>query len=229
MTLHMPQPGLHLLLGDGHISFGTQADNRSLSDIAEPDNKKPKHFNNRTDLVNDNEITVLYGLKFMQIIVNGETCYFSKKEKYMRSVHFVDMNKAGFELKIGTDRFAEVTIKKMTVEEYDVEPDTIPINNEIRGANVIINKDAKSSFEDCISLLEPKLQEEIKNLTAEREKLGVFKGKQKKEIDAQIEPKSKEVAQIQSRIDSAVGATKNKITPLQNRIDAINDELTKPR
>ncbi|MCL2189757.1 MAG: hypothetical protein FWC16_10715 [Defluviitaleaceae bacterium] len=162
MTLLMPQPGLHLLLGEGHISFGTQADNRSLSDIIEPDNKKPKHYYNRTSLDKDNEITVLYGLKFMQIIINGKTCYFSKKEKYMRAPLFANMNKAGFELKIGTDKFAEVVIKKMTVEEYDTEPNAIPITNEILSANVIISKGVKATFEDCIVLLSPMLQEEIK-------------------------------------------------------------------
>jgi hypothetical protein len=162
MTLHMPQPGLHLLLGEGHISFGTQADNRSLSDIAEPDNKKPKHFNNRTDLVKDNEITVLYGLKFMQIIINGEMRYFSHKEKYMRSGIFASMNKAGFEIKIGTDKFSEAVIRKMTVEEYDVEPDVMPFNNEILGASINISKGVKAIFEECISLLAPSLQEEVR-------------------------------------------------------------------
>ena len=161
MTLNMPLPGLHLLLGEGHISFGTMADNRSLSDIAESDKKRPKHFNNRISLAEDNEITILYGLKFMQIIVNDETRYFSKKEKYMRSKLFADMNEAGFELSISTDKFAEATLKKMTVEEYDTEPDTVPINNEITSTNFNISKGVKASFEECISLLAPMLQEEI--------------------------------------------------------------------
>ncbi|MCL2445558.1 MAG: hypothetical protein FWD06_02175 [Oscillospiraceae bacterium] len=161
MTVHMPQPALHLLLGEGHLSFGTQSDNRSISDIVEPD-RKPKHFNNHTDLAKDNEITVLYGLKFMQIIVNGETRYFSKREKYMRSDIFADMNKAGFELKIGTDKFAELMIKNMTVEEYDVEPDAVPINNEIDETRLyFIRKGVKAGFEECISLLAPALQAEI--------------------------------------------------------------------
>jgi len=158
----MPQPSLHLLLGEGHISFGTMSDNRSRSDIVEPDNKKLMCFDNRTDLSKDIEITVLYGLKFMQIIIDGETRFFSKKEKYMRSGLFADMNKAGFELSIGTDKFAEIIIKKMTVEEYDVEPDAIPINNEIGKARLhFIRKGIKASFEECISLLAPALQEEI--------------------------------------------------------------------
>jgi len=158
----MPQPGLHLLLGEGHISFGTMSDNRSLGDIVEPDNKKPKHFNNRTNLVNDIEITVLYGLKFMQIVIDGETRYFSKKEKYMRSGLLADMNKAGLALRLGTDKFAEVILKHMTVEEYDVEPDAIPINNEIGESRLyFIRKGVKASFEACISLLAPALQEEI--------------------------------------------------------------------
>ena len=162
MTLHMPQPGLHLLLGEGHISFGTMSDNRSLSDIAEPDNKKPKSFDNRTDLPKDIEITVLYGLKFMQIVIDGETRFFSKKEKYMRSGLFADMNKAGFELRLSTDKFAEVLIKNMTVEEYDFEPDAIPINNEIGEARLyFIRKGVKASFEACISLLASVLREEI--------------------------------------------------------------------
>ena len=161
MTINMPQPGLHLLLGEGHISFGTMSDNRSLGDIVEPDNK-PKYFNNRTDLSKDIEITILYGLKFMQIVMDGETRFYSKKEKYMRSGLFTDMNNAGFELRLGTDKFAEVIIKNMTVEEYDVEPDAIPINNEISEARLYyIRKGVKASLEECISLLASALQEEI--------------------------------------------------------------------
>jgi hypothetical protein len=162
MTINMPQPGLHLLLGEGHLSFGTQSDNRSISDIVEPDSKKPKHFNNRTDLSKDIDITVLYGLKFMQIVIDGETRFFSKKEKYMRSKLFADMNKAGFELSIGTDKFAEVIIKKMTIEECVVEPDTILINNENDEIGPhFIRRSVKSGFEECIALLAPALQEEI--------------------------------------------------------------------
>ena len=162
MTLNMPQPGLHLLLGEGHLSFGTQSDNRSISDIVEPDSKKPKHFNNLTDLSKDIDITVLYGLKFMQIVIDGETRYFSKKEKYMRSGIFADMNNAGFELRLCTDKFAEVIIKNMIVEEYDVEPDIIPINNEIDGAKLyFIRRGVKAGFEECLSLLAPALQAEI--------------------------------------------------------------------
>ena len=161
MTLHMPQPGLHLLLGDGHISFGTQSDNRSCDDIVAPTNK-PKHFDNRTNLTKDVDITVLYGLKFMQIIIDGETRFFSKKEKYMRSDLFADLNKMGFELKLGTDKFAEVLIKKVTIEEYDVEPNIIPINNEIGETGLhFIRKGVKASFEACIALLAPVLQEEL--------------------------------------------------------------------
>jgi|GEM_PF-1104073 len=161
MTLHMPQPGLHLLLGDGHISFGTQSDNRSCGDIVVPTNK-PKHFDNRTNLSKNIDITVLYGLKFMQIIIDGETRFFSEKEKYMRSDLFTDMNTAGFELRLGTDKFAEVIIKKMTVEEYDVEPNIIPINNEIGDTRLhFIRRRVRAGFEECISLLAPTLQEEI--------------------------------------------------------------------
>ena len=162
MTLNMPQPGLHLLLGEGHISFGTMSDNRSLSDIVEPDNKKPKYFDNRTNLSKDIEIMVLYGLKFMQIVIDGQTRFFSKKEKYMRSGLFASMNKAGFELNLGTDKFAEVLIKNMTIEEYDIEPDAIPINNEIGEVSIhFIRRGVKASFEECISLLAPALQGEI--------------------------------------------------------------------
>jgi len=162
MTINMPQPGLHLILGEGHISFGTRSDNRSRSDIVEPDNKKPMSFDNRTSLHSDTEITVIYGLKFMQVVIDGETRFFSKKEKYMRSGLFAGMNKAGFELRLGTDKFAEVVIKKMTVEEYDVEPDSVPINNEIGEARLFyIRRGIKAGFEECISLLAPALQEEI--------------------------------------------------------------------
>jgi hypothetical protein len=71
------------------------------------------------------------------------------------------MNNSGFELSIAADKNAAVIIKEMTVEEYDTDPDAIPITNEITNSIYFINKGAKSTFDDCISLLSPSLQEEI--------------------------------------------------------------------
>jgi hypothetical protein len=79
----------------------------------------------------------------------------------MRSDLFSEKNNAGFEIKLATDKFADITIKKMTVEEYDIEPDANPFNNEVVPARLCFNKGVKANFEECISLLSLILQEEI--------------------------------------------------------------------
>ena len=85
-----------------------------------------------------------------------------------------------------------------------------------------------------------KLEERIAMLTIAKSSLGIFKGKQKKEIQGQIDQANIEKHEVQRKIDSEKRAIEGRITTLQNqtansireleaRINAIDKELTKGR
>ena len=80
----------------------------------------------------------------------------------------------------------------------------------------------------------------IKNLSNEKASLGIFKGKQKKALQEQIDQATAHKKFVQDRMDmmkkpfedkiaSIKSEIQGKINPLQNRIDSINTELTKAR
>jgi len=71
--------------------------------------------------------------------------------------------------------------------------------------------------------------EKIKKLTSEKKALGFFKLAAKRVIQKQIDSIHIEIAPIQSRINSAKDEVQKRISSLQDRIKAIDIELTKPR
>ena len=84
------------------------------------------------------------------------------------------------------------------------------------------------------------MDERINKLTNDKNALGFFKGKEKKAIQEQIDQLASEKAAIRSRMDAAkkeleakIAAAKadvqKKVAPMQSRITAINNELTKAR
>lgn len=156
LTVNIRIPGLYLVLGEGHVSFGTRQDNRSIGDLFEHDSGKPKHFYDHVALNKDIGITLVYGLGFMQIIIDNEVRYFSKKEKYIKLPAFKEANQNGFDLKIGVDKQASTVIKELIVTEYDEEPE--PVGFENIPSTIFVDKSEKHSFEDCISRLSPELQ-----------------------------------------------------------------------
>lgn len=163
VTIHAAVPGFYIVLGSGHLSFGTRQDNRSIGDIVNPDGK-PHSFGNGIPLNQDVHIRVIYGLKFMQIIVDGETRYFSKKEKYMRAQNLADKNNAGFEIMLAPDKLAHILIKEISLVEYEMEAPAIPYENAILPAKLSNSKGVKADFSECISGLSKEIQAELVKL-----------------------------------------------------------------
>lgn len=161
ITVNVNVPGFYLVLGNGHLSFGTRKDNRSLGDIVKPDCTKPSFFNNEIKLNQDVHISILYGLHFLQIMIDGEARYFSHKEKYMRADEFSEMNKTGFEIKVASDKLAKLLIKEIAITEYDDDPAMIPYENTIVPTNPNNSKGVKADFSECISCLSGDIQEEL--------------------------------------------------------------------
>jgi hypothetical protein len=164
ITAKIDAPGFYLLLGKGHINFGTLwSDNRRVDDIVSPA-RKIVFYNNHVGMDEFANISVLYDLKEMQIIINGEERYYSKKETYMKSRLFEEMNKEGFELKVACDKLVNLYIKSVSITEYidtcgicpsEVEPPKGFTRNEAVAAG------EKPTFERCISLLPIGIQNQI--------------------------------------------------------------------
>jgi hypothetical protein len=167
MTVKIDAPGLYLLLGKGHINFGTLcSDNRRMDDIVAP-TRKTMQFHNHINMNEFTDITLLYDLKEMQIMINGEERYYSKKEKYMKSPTFNEMNEDGFELKIACDKLTNLCVKSLDVTEYNDTCGIIHSEVELPAAtmkNEVIAPGEKPTFEKCISLLPAYIQSEIENM-----------------------------------------------------------------
>lgn len=164
MTVKIDAPGLYILLGEGHINFGTLcSDNRRMDDIVKP-TRKIMQFDNSLEMNQFIDISILYDLKEMQILVNGEERYYSKNEKYMKTPEFHEKNSKGFEVKLACDKLVNAYIKAIYITEYLDSCNIIPSNENLplpRIRNETIALGEKPSFEQCISLLPKVIQDEI--------------------------------------------------------------------
>ena len=163
ITLKIDSSGFYLMLGNGHLSFGTPwQDNRRVSDIVEP-KYKPKFFDNYIPINEFVNISVYYGLKEMQIKVNNEVRYYSKKERYMKSKFFNELNLKGLKLKLTCDKRSTTHIKTLNItelkedkhiEQVDNLPPAVTVNQAVK--DII-----KPSLKECISLLPIHIQNKI--------------------------------------------------------------------
>ena len=76
---------------------------------------------------------------------------------------------------------------------------------------------------------ETNIQERIRMLKADKDALSIFKAKEKKAIQEQIDVATAELNTITARINTAVDSIKIKIDPLEKRQFEITSELTKDR
>lgn len=164
ITARIDAPGLYILLGKGHINLGTLcSDNRQIDDIAAP-NRKTMTYYNHIYMNEFTDISLLYDRKEMQIMMNGEERYYSKKERYMKSSVFHEMNAEGVELKIACDKLTNLCIKSISITEYDDTCSIFHSGVELPAAitkNEAVALGEKPTFEKCISLLPAYIQNEI--------------------------------------------------------------------
>lgn len=161
LTVKIDSPTLYVLLGKGHINFNScWTDNRRISDIAAP-NLKPINFNNEMPVNADVDISILYGLNFMQIMINGEERYYTQKSAYMKKDLIKDLNENGLELRLMCSKRTRVLIKKVTVTEYEIGEDFANQHNFYEPPLLGVDKTVKSDFETCISCLSMDIQDKI--------------------------------------------------------------------
>lgn len=129
-------------------------------------------------------------------------------------------------------------------EKASLEAEQKNLNSQIAALNASLN-DQVAAFNKEIAAIPGKseidnIEERIKKLTEEKSALGLFKGKEKKVIQEQIDRANIEKKSIQERMDAAkkeieskISSVKadiqKKISPLQNRVNTISNELTKAR
>ena len=187
LTAKIDAPGLYVLLGNGHVNFGTMwSDNRRLDDIVSPA-RKTFFFDNQLPMDDFFDISLLYDLKEMQVLVNGQERYYSNKERYMKSPQFKELNSPdgpGFELKIACDKLVNLCIQSVLVTELD---DTCGIVHAQTGLppaltrNEAVPAGEKPTFESCISRLPFPTQEEIKAMDGFLKSMKVLKFKRQLE------------------------------------------------
>ncbi len=129
------------------------------------------------------------------------------------------------EKKLLEDEKNEITSKIKAIEKELAEQVKLP-NKEIQDLH----------YETVLGEFDKK----ISALTIEKSNLGLFKGKQKKELQEQIEKLTSEKAKMKANLDiqiKTIESKKNvmekeaqkKLAPLQARLNAIKTELTKDR
>jgi hypothetical protein len=177
-------PGFYVLFGKGHINFGTMcSDNRRIDDIVAP-TRKPINFHNSIALNEFVDISILYDLKEMQILINNEERYYSKKEKYMKSPAFPEMNKEGFELKLACDKLSELWIQSVSITEDQDSCNICHAEGELPAAitkNEAITSGEKVTFEHYISRLPQEIHDEIVKLDVYLKSLKILKFKRQLE------------------------------------------------
>ena len=183
LTVSLETPGFCILLGKhGRIPLCTDWDTgRRVTDLAEPDGKIILPFANHFPLNTPTDITVIYNLKSMQILINGEQRYYSTKEKYMKSALFPELNAGGFNLRLTGNKRTNVLLHSITVtesgndfeitkQEYMPDPITsnIPVPAGVKASyeNIIATLGRKPTFEDIIAGLPADIHAKVVEIDA---------------------------------------------------------------
>lgn len=164
LTAKIDSQGLYIFFGGGHINFGTPwSDNRRIDDISEP-NCKPRLFHNHIPLNEFVDISIIYDLKAMQILVNGEERFYSEKEKYMKTKLFAEQNKEGYSLKIACYKRTILILKALRITEFDEKIQIGHADAQLPKPltrNEAVPPGEKPQFDMCISFLPIEIQKKI--------------------------------------------------------------------
>lgn len=103
-----------------------------------------------------------------------------------------------------------------------LEQDRLALEEKIDSLNSEISRIAGKDEQEA-------LRKQISVLTQQKNSLGLFKGKEKKEIQGKIDSLEQSLKQITERIESEKSKIEKEISPLKNRLSQINTELTRER
>jgi uncharacterized Zn finger protein (UPF0148 family) len=137
----------------------------------------------------------------------------------------IEERKTILENAVGKRRFEEFWAENQALKtELESEKATLIGQIEAHNKEILAIPEKTEGYNKMLEL-----QKKVEKLTTEKKALGLFKLKEKKAVQEQIDSTKNEIASIQSRIDSAIEEVQKRIILLQSRIEAIDTELTKPR
>lgn len=170
MTVTLDNPSFILLIGGGHISFGSPRNSHKIEDIAKPTGKPAQDgwlYNDSFPMNREVTLKVTYNKKDMQIEIDGEERFYSQKLPYMKKANLEELNDAGIRLGIVVQKGVQLCIKKMSVTEY--EEDTLLIHNPDWSVAIQAELDAqrnntnkeKATYESVKAKLPIEFQEDL--------------------------------------------------------------------
>lgn len=172
MTVALSAPGLAVMLGDwGILSFATPwDDNRRVRDLVEPpaSGEKPATFANQLPLHTPVDISIVYNLKSLQILVDGQQRYLSTKERYMKSREFSARNAQGLALRLSCYKHTGVLLHALTVTqaEDDFPIDAQEISPQPILSNMALQPGEKPTFDAAIANLPEDLRARVREMDA---------------------------------------------------------------
>jgi len=165
MTVRLDFPLFIMLIGGGHITFASPwQDNRKIEDIAKPSgkpNQDHNSYNNSLPFTQYVDISVTYNFDEMQILINGEERFYSRKQAYMRVKTLKEQNTDGFSIKLAVSKLSTLNIKNITVTEFDEKAPVVRGNFEIIKPQPINGERPKPTFESVMSGLPQECRDEI--------------------------------------------------------------------
>lgn len=187
------EPGFYVLLGDGHISFGTPwSDNRRLDDIVDP-RRNTFFFHNHMPMGRLVDIAIVYDLNATQVLIDGEERYFSTKERYMKSAAFAARNAEGFALALACDKGVHAEVRGLKVTEYEGAAPILrglPASREAIKGNEVALDGGKPTFESCIARLPDDLRRQAEAMDA------WLRGLKPMKFRRQIEPHGSKITYV---------------------------------
>lgn len=164
MTVKLDYPSFYVLVGSGHVKFAT-LDYLWVQDIAMPLEKPVTDKGIRSNVLPLGEFTdisVIYNFDEMQVLVDGEERFYSRKLAYMKKKNCGELDKINgesFPIGLAVSKLSTLTVKSMTVTEFAGKA---PI---VRGEEVTIqpftNELPKFSFENVLAKAPTEFSNEV--------------------------------------------------------------------
>ena len=126
---------------------------------------------------------------------------------------------------ISKRRFDEFWVANQTLKtNLESEKESLKKQIDVHNDEIKIIPEKTEGYSEMLEL-----QKKVEEFTLEKKALGFFKFKDKKAVQEKIDSTKNDIAPIKTRINSAIEEVQKQINSLQNRINDIDTELTKPR
>lgn len=193
-----------------------------LSSVVDTEHERMKreiaHF---CDETNDDTSIVMKGIRKSNMGYDNNNVRDGYKSDISDMLSLLETRKKRLEEVVGKRRFDEYWASRQD-EKAALEAEKKDITGKIAAWNAGIPQ--IPGYAEMVNL-----NRQMQVLEAQKSQLGILKGKEKKAIQAQIDSMNIEYQNVHNSVKPSLEVVKQRITPLENRIAAIDTELTKPR